>query len=81
MALGEATQAINASAAQHLTAQVAGRFAGSAQAVEDSMRDLPELLLVTVLLIDMILAILYEHFIHPITILPSLPLAALLGTL
>ena len=81
MALGEATHAINASAAQHPTGQVAGRFARSAHAFEDSMRDLPKLLLVTVLLIDMILAILYEHFIHPITILPSLPLAALLGTL
>ena len=55
--------------------QVAGRLAGSAQAFEDSMRDFPMLLLVTLLLIDMILAILYEHFIHPITILPSLPLA------
>ncbi len=75
VALGEATQAVNASAAQHLTGQVAGRFAGSAQAFEDSMRDLPVLLLVTVVLIYMILAVLYEHFIHPITILTSLPLA------
>ena len=75
VALGEATQAVHAAADQHLTAQVAGRFAGSARAFEDSLRDLPVLLLVTVLLIYMILAVLYEHFIHPITILTALPLA------
>jgi HAE1 family hydrophobic/amphiphilic exporter-1 len=36
---------------------------------------LPVLLLVTVVLIYMILALLYEHFIHPVTILTALPLA------
>ncbi len=75
VALGEATQAVHAAADQHLSAQVAGHFAGSAQAFEDSLRDLPLLLMVTVLLIYMIMAVLYEHFIHPITILTSLPLA------
>ena len=39
------------------------------------MVDLPILLLVTILVIYMVLAILYEHFIHPITILTALPLA------
>ncbi len=75
VALGEATEAVKAAASEHLTAQVAGRFAGSAKAFEDSLRDLPVLLLVTILLIYMIMAILYEHFVHPITILTALPLA------
>jgi HAE1 family hydrophobic/amphiphilic exporter-1 len=39
------------------------------------MTDLPILLLVTILVIYMILAILYEHFTHPVTILTALPLA------
>ena len=39
------------------------------------MRDLPILLAITILVIYMILAILYEHFGHPLTILTALPLA------
>jgi HAE1 family hydrophobic/amphiphilic exporter-1 len=75
VALGQATQAVQAAAVQHLPAEVAGSFAGSAQAFEASLRSLPVLLLVTVVLIYMILAVLYEHFFHPITILTALPLA------
>jgi len=40
------------------------------------MKTLPVLLLFTVLVIYMVLAILYEHFIHPLTILTALPFAA-----
>jgi HAE1 family hydrophobic/amphiphilic exporter-1 len=76
VALGQATQAVQAAAVQHLPAEVAGSFAGSAQAFEASLRSLPVLLLVTVVLIYMILAVLYEHFFHPITILTALPLAS-----
>jgi HAE1 family hydrophobic/amphiphilic exporter-1 len=75
VALGQATEAVQAAAVQHLPAEVAGSFAGSAQAFEASLRSLPVLLLVTVVLIYMILAVLYEHFFHPITILTALPLA------
>src|SRR5699024_8407129 len=48
---------------------------GTAQTFQASMRDLPVLLLVTVFVIYMVLAILYEHFVHPLTILTALPLA------
>ncbi|WP_295684871.1 efflux RND transporter permease subunit [uncultured Nevskia sp.] len=74
-ALGETTQAVRNAASQFLDAKVVGRFAGTAKAFEDSLRDLPVLLLITVLVIYMIMATLYEHFIHPITILTALPLA------
>ncbi|WCM94195.1 efflux RND transporter permease subunit [Acidovorax sp. NCPPB 2350] len=75
VALGEATNAVHAVAASHLTPQLSGNFAGTARAFEDSLRDLPVLLAVTVLLIYMVMAVLYEHFVHPVTILTALPLA------
>ena len=74
-ALGEATTAVAQAAAERLPAQASGAFAGAARAFQASLRDLPVLLVVTVLLIYMVLAVLYEHFVHPVTILTALPLA------
>ncbi len=74
--LGAVTEAIHHMAASTLDQEVSGDFAGSAQTFEDSTRTLPILLCFTVLVIYMVLAILYEHFIHPITILSALPFAA-----
>ena len=48
---------------------------GSAKAFQDAFRTLPILLLITILVIYMVLAILYEHYGHPITILTALPFA------
>jgi HAE1 family hydrophobic/amphiphilic exporter-1 len=59
-----------------LPTDVVGSFAGAAQVFQDSIRTLGLLLVFTVLVIYMVLAILYEHFIHPITILTALPFAA-----
>jgi HAE1 family hydrophobic/amphiphilic exporter-1 len=50
-------------------------MAGSAKAFQDAFRTLPILLLITILVIYMVLAILYEHYAHPITILTALPFA------
>ncbi len=50
-------------------------FQGSAQEFEKSMGGMGFLLVITVLVIYMVLGILYESFIHPITILTALPLA------
>ncbi len=58
-----------------LPSGVAGSFAGTAQVYQNSANTLPILLLVTVFVIYVVLAILYEHFIHPITILTALPFA------
>ena len=74
VSLGEATDAVRAQATK-LDPKVTGRFSGAAEAFQASLRDLPMLLLVTVVLIYMIMAVLYEHFLHPITILTALPLA------
>ncbi len=75
VALGTATERIEKLAAESLPADITGSFAGNAETFQQSLVDLPLLLIVTILVIYMVLAILYEHFIHPITILTALPLA------
>ena len=73
--LGAVTKNIEEVAASSLPSGVTGSFAGTAQTFQASMRDLPLLLGFTIVVIYMVLGILYEHFIHPITILTALPLA------
>ncbi|HUG35720.1 MAG TPA: efflux RND transporter permease subunit, partial [Candidatus Limnocylindrales bacterium] len=51
------------------------RFQGTAQAFQDSLRGQGMLLLVTILVIYLVLGVLYESFIHPLTILSGLPSA------
>jgi HAE1 family hydrophobic/amphiphilic exporter-1 len=75
VSLGDVTGRIQDLAASALPGDITGVFAGSAQTFQQSLVDLPLLLIITVLVIYMVLAILYEHFIHPITILTALPLA------
>ncbi|MHB8201052.1 MAG: efflux RND transporter permease subunit [Acidithiobacillus sp.] len=75
VSLGSATQAVQDTAVKILPADVQGEFGGSAAAFSQSTGSLPMLLLATVALIYAILAILYEDFIHPLTILTALPLA------
>ncbi len=79
-ALGEATAAINALARTQLPGSVSSAFQGSAQAFASSMQGLGLLLVMAVLVIYIVLGILYEDFIHPITILSGLP-AATFGAL
>jgi HAE1 family hydrophobic/amphiphilic exporter-1 len=50
-------------------------FQGTAQAFQDSLRGQGMLLLVTILVIYLVLGVLYESFIHPLTILSGLPAA------
>ena len=52
-----------------LPATITGGFSGTAQAFQDSQKGMGILLLITVFIIYLILGILYESFIHPITIL------------
>jgi len=56
-------------------AEVALEFTGAAQKFQESTLQLPLLLLFTVVVIYMVLAVLYEHLGHPLTILTALPLA------
>jgi HAE1 family hydrophobic/amphiphilic exporter-1 len=58
-----------------IPATLSTTFQGTAQAFQDSLRGQGLLLLITVLVIYLILGILYESFIHPLTILSGLPSA------
>ncbi|MDO8542859.1 MAG: efflux RND transporter permease subunit [Opitutaceae bacterium] len=74
--LGEATAAVSTLARQQLPATISYGFQGSAQAFASSMQGLGLLLIMAVLVIYIVLGILYEDFIHPITILSGLPAAS-----
>lgn len=70
---------LTALAAQTLPANVSGRLEGSASAVSSTVRDTAFLLLAAAVVMYIVLGMLYESFIHPLTILSSLPLAGLGG--
>lgn len=73
--IGDATRQVQDLAAKVLPANISTSFEGAAQAFQSSFDSLGFLLLITVLVIYMVLGILYESYIHPITILSALPLA------
>ena len=62
-----------------LPISIESSFQGTAQAFQQSLTGLGILLIVTVAVIYIVLGILYESFIHPITILTGLPAAAFGG--
>ncbi|HYE25385.1 MAG TPA: efflux RND transporter permease subunit, partial [Clostridia bacterium] len=74
-ALGDATNAIQQVGRQVLPQSVTGTFQGTAQAFQSSLKGLGWLLVLSILVIYIVLGILYESFIHPITILSGLPSA------
>jgi HAE1 family hydrophobic/amphiphilic exporter-1 len=74
-ALGDAVAAVGKVAQQMLPATITTNFQGAAQAFQASMQGLWLLLIMCILVIYMILGILYESFIHPVTILSGLPSA------
>jgi multidrug efflux pump subunit AcrB len=75
-ALSQAVDAISALGGQlNVPATLQGSFQGTAQAFQASLTSTPLLVLAAILVIYVVLGILYESFIHPITILSSLPSA------
>jgi hydrophobic/amphiphilic exporter-1 (mainly G- bacteria), HAE1 family len=76
VSLGQAVEQIRELTREVLPSGVSAIFVGSAKAFEEAFRSLPILLFITIVIIYMILAILYEHYAHPITILTALPFAA-----
>jgi HAE1 family hydrophobic/amphiphilic exporter-1 len=73
--LSEGVSQIQAAARQTLSSDISTAFAGTAQAFQASQQGLTLLLLIAVLVIYLVLGILYESFVHPITILSGLPFA------
>ena len=75
-ALGDAVDAINkASVAMQLPATITGNFQGTAQAFQSSLKSQPYLILAALVAVYIILGMLYESYIHPLTILSTLPSA------
>jgi HAE1 family hydrophobic/amphiphilic exporter-1 len=77
VSLGTAVAQIRELAANTLPASVSVAFEGSAKAFEDSTRNLTLLLIISVAVVYIVLGMLYESYIHPLTILSGLPSAGL----
>jgi hydrophobic/amphiphilic exporter-1 (mainly G- bacteria), HAE1 family len=77
VALGDAVGHIEQVARETLPDNVTTSFQGTAAAFQDSLKGMGVLLLMAILVIYLVLGILYESFIHPLTILSGLPSAGL----
>ena len=78
VALSDAVAAIEkAEADMGMPASITGRFAGTAQAFQDSLSSQPILILTALCAVYIVLGILYESLIHPLTIISTLPSAGL----
>ncbi len=75
VSLGTAVADVNALAHKIIPPTIVTGFQGTAQQFESSMAGMGMLLVMTIFIIYMVLGILYESFIHPITILSALPFA------
>jgi HAE1 family hydrophobic/amphiphilic exporter-1 len=77
VALGDAVETINKLAREVLPGSVTTSFQGTAQEFQKSIASLIALLILAVFVVYLVLGILYESFIHPVTILSGLPSAGL----
>ena len=75
VSLGEAVGTVKKVAAQNLPSTISSSFQGTAQAFQSSMQGLGILLFMAIVVIYIVLGILYESFVHPLTILSGLPFA------
>jgi len=75
VSLGQAVAAVDQASRRVLPASMSTAFQGTAQAFEASQKGLGILLLIAVMFIYVVLGVLYESFIHPLTILSALPFA------
>jgi HAE1 family hydrophobic/amphiphilic exporter-1 len=75
VSLGDAVNAVQKAARATLPSTISTSFQGTAQAFQSSFEGMGLLLLMAIVVIYIVLGILYESFIHPITILSALPFA------
>ncbi|MBK5539875.1 efflux RND transporter permease subunit [Pseudomonas sp. TH05] len=76
VAIGDATALVNSAVAQlRMPASVVGQFAGTAQVFQSSVASEPLLIVAALLSVYIVLGILYENLMHPLTILSTLPSA------
>ncbi len=81
VALGDATDFIERTAAEIVPPAVRGSLQGEALTFRDTVRDLTLLMILAVFVMYVVLAILYESYLHPLTVLSSLPVALVGGLL
>jgi multidrug efflux pump len=82
VSLGEATRAIDDAMLRiGVPATIVGTFEGTARAFRSSLRDQPLLIAAAILAVYIVLGVLYESLVHPITILSTLPSAGVGGVL
>jgi HAE1 family hydrophobic/amphiphilic exporter-1 len=77
VSLGQAVAAVDKVARATLPSSITTSFQGTAQAFQASLQGMGILLLMAILVIYLVLGILYESFIHPLTILSGLPAAGI----
>ncbi len=77
ISLGNVTDKLQALAKATLPGNISARFSGNAAAFQDSLANLSTLFLVAILVVYIVLGVLYESYIHPLTILSGLPSACL----
>jgi hydrophobe/amphiphile efflux-1 (HAE1) family protein len=76
VALGQAVESVRAAAERlHAPPTLNGSFQGTAQAFQASLSSMPLLVAAAILVVYIVLGVLYESYIHPITILSALPSA------
>jgi hydrophobe/amphiphile efflux-1 (HAE1) family protein len=76
VALGQAVEAVNEASHQiNMPAAIIPTFQGNAQAFQTSLKSEPALIAAALIVVYIILGVLYESFIHPLTILSTLPSA------
>ena len=75
VSLGEGLDAVDRTARNVLPSTITTSFAGTAQVFQSSQQGLLQLLILAILVIYLVLGVLYESFIHPLTILSGLPFA------
>jgi HAE1 family hydrophobic/amphiphilic exporter-1 len=73
--LGAATDDIEEAAKYNLPATITGVFQGTAKVFQDSMRNMGILLVLAIAVVYIVLGVLYESYVHPLTILSGLPSA------
>ena len=73
--LGQATDEIEEAAKANLPATITGAFQGTAKVFQDSMKNMGILLIVAIAVVYIVLGMLYESYVHPLTILSGLPSA------
>lgn len=83
MSLGDAVKAVEETVQElEMPASMIGEFQGSAQTYRKSLQTTPQLILAALITVYIVLGVLYESYVHPLTILSTLPSAgvgALMG--